>query len=568
METGLVSVIITTYKREFSMLKEALDSVLAQTYARMEIIVVDDNGEKGERSLQIEEGLKAYPQVRYIKLPDNSGAQVARNTGIQASSGEFIAFLDDDDLWEPKKLEMQIPCFEDPQVGLVFCQGYVFEDGDMEHGRLYHREGTFKETVDFDGMLENDTAGTTSQAVVRRSALDDCGMFDVALPARQDYEMWLRILKRYKGAGVDVPLFNMRIHKGERITSHPMKGIRGYQKVYRKYKKDFKKNKAARTNMLNEICWRLWKQAHRYPESMVYAVRLFFVNPGFVLKKGLMGKLRRVIKWLLAVLLSALLLFAAWQKIQADQNTLELSFYHVKSEKVKEGFRIVQLSDLHLKEFGEKNRDLVERVNALSPDIIAVTGDMNMEHNDDYHVVLDLCRQLVEITDVYYVMGNHELVDYAHRKTGIRDDIEKTGVHMLFNRAEMIQVNGNEICIGGLINEPYNYVEYGGKKFMDEYVRSEDFKLLLVHYPEYFMGELEDMPVDLALCGHTHGGIVRLPYIGGVYATEQGFFPPFTEGQHEVNGSVVIVSRGLGESHKIPRINNKPEIVIVDVNWY
>ena len=207
-------------------------------------------------------------------------------------------------------------------------------------------------------------------------------------------------------------------------------------------------------------------------------------------------------------------------------------------------------------------------MNALSPDIIAVTGDMNMEHNDDYHVVLDLCRQLVEITDVYYVMGNHELVDYAHRKTGIRDDIEKTGVHMLFNRAEMIQVNGNEICIGGLINEPYNYVEYGGKKFMDEYVRSEDFKLLLVHYPEYFMGELEDMPVDLALCGHTHGGIVRLPYIGGVYATEQGFFPPFTEGQHEVNGSVVIVSRGLGESHKIPRINNKPEIVIVDVNWY
>ena len=120
----------------------------------------------------------------------------------------------------------------------------------------------------------------------------------------------------------------------------------------------------------------------------------------------------------------------------SDQNTLELSFYHVKSGKVREGFRIIQLSDLHLKEFGENNQELVERVKILEPDIIAITGDMNMEQNDDYHVVLDLCRQLVEITDVYYVMGNHELVDYAHRRTRIREDIEKTGVHMLFNHAE------------------------------------------------------------------------------------------------------------------------------------
>ena len=139
---------------------------------------------------------------------------------------------------------------------------------------------------------------------------------------------------------------------------------------------------------------------------------------------------------------------------------------------------------------------------------------------------------------------------------------------MLFNRAEIIQVNTNDIYIGGLINEPYNYVEYGGKRFMDEYVRSEAFKLLLVHYPEYFMGELEDMPVDLALCGHAHGGIVRIPYLGGVYATDQGFFPPLSEGRHEINDSVVIISRGLGQSHPFPRINNKPEIVVVDVNWY
>lgn len=227
MEAGLVSVIITTYKREFTMLKEALDSVLSQTYVPVEIIVVDDNGGNGEYTLRIEEGLKAYPEIIYIKQPHNSGAQAARNTGIMASHGEFIAFLDDDDLWEPEKLAMQIPCFEDPGVGLVFCQGYVFNDGDIGNRRLYHQEGTFKEEPDFNGMLENDTIGTTSQAVVRRTVFDDCGMFDGGLPGKADYEMWLRILKRYKAAGIDVPLFNMRVHKGERITSDPMRGIRG-----------------------------------------------------------------------------------------------------------------------------------------------------------------------------------------------------------------------------------------------------------------------------------------------------------------------------------------------------
>ena len=565
MTSGLVSVIITTYKRDFPMLKEAIDSVVAQTYEKVEIIVVDDNGNDKRYTPQIEAGLKEYPEIRHIKMADNSGAQVARNVGIYSSNGEFVALLDDDDIWEPRKLELQIPCFADPKVGLVFCQGYVFNDGDMEHRRLYHGDGVFKKTVTFDEMLENDTIGTTSQAVIRRTAFEDCGRFDVELPARQDYEMWLRILKKYKATGVEEPLFDMRIHNGERITSNPMNGIRGFQKVYKKYRKDFKKNKAARVNILNEISWRLWKQAHRYPASILYSIRLFFISPGFALKKG---RLRHLLKILIVGLILMLLMAAAWQKIKADENTLELSFYHVKSDKIKAGFRIVQLSDLHLKEFGENNAELIARVKSLSPDIIAITGDMNMEHNDDYHVVLDLCRQLVEITDVYYVMGNHELVDYAHRKTEIRNDIEKTGIHMLFNDAEMIQVNGSDIYIAGLINEPYNYVEYGGKTFMDKYIQNDGFKLLLVHYPEYFMGALEEMPIDLALCGHAHGGIVRIPYIGGLYATEQGFFPPLTEGEHTVNESTVIISRGLGQSNYLPRINNKPEIVIVDVNWY
>lgn len=255
-------------------------------------------------------------------------------------------------------------------------------------------------------------------------------------------------------------------------------------------------------------------------------------------------------------------------KIKWDENRLEVTFYHVISDKVLDGFRVVQLSDLHLKEFGENNEILVERVKNLKPDLIAITGDMNMVNNDDYHVVLELCRKLIEITDVYYVMGNHEFVDFADRKIPIDEDIEKTGVHLLTNSSEKITVNGSEIEIGGLVNEPVNYEQRGGSEFMEKFMEDPCFKLLLVHYPEYFLGTIEELPIDLALCGHTHGGIVRLPFVGGLYASEQGYFPELTEGMHEVGNSVVVISRGLGNSHKVPRINNRPEIVVIDVNWY
>lgn len=273
-------------------------------------------------------------------------------------------------------------------------------------------------------------------------------------------------------------------------------------------------------------------------------------------------------KLILAAISIAVMAAALAWKIKWDGNQLEVSFYHVESDKILNGFRIVQLSDLHLKEFGEKNRELVERIGKLKPDIIAVTGDMNMVRNDDYHVVLELCGQLTQIADVYYVMGNHEFVDFADRKTEIAKDIEGTGVHLLTNASEKTTVNGSLIEIGGLVNETANYEKRGGKKFMDKFMEDPCFKLLLVHYPEYFLDGIEGLPIDLALCGHTHGGVIRIPFIGGLYAGEQGIFPELTEGMHELGNSTVIVSRGLGNSHKIPRINNKPELVVVDVNWY
>ncbi|MDD3410749.1 MAG: glycosyltransferase family 2 protein, partial [Eubacteriales bacterium] len=116
----LVSCIITTYKREFSMLKSAIESVRAQTYQPLEWYVVSDNAPDSEYAKQVAEGMREYPDGHLIQLPKNSGAQVARNTGILQSRGEFIACLDDDDLWTPEKIEKEMALFTDSDIGVAF----------------------------------------------------------------------------------------------------------------------------------------------------------------------------------------------------------------------------------------------------------------------------------------------------------------------------------------------------------------------------------------------------------------------------------------------------------------
>ena len=108
-----------------------------------------------------------------------------------------------------------------------------------------------------------------------------------------------------------------------------------------------------------------------------------------------------------------------------------------------------------------------------------------------------------------------------------------------------------------------------GADFFDQAMNSsENFKLVLTHYPENFLGVIEDYPIDLALCGHAHGGLIRLPFIGGLYAPDQGFFPKLCDGYHEESNSKFIVNKGLSTSGIVPRMNNSPEISIIDINWY
>lgn len=252
-----------------------------------------------------------------------------------------------------------------------------------------------------------------------------------------------------------------------------------------------------------------------------------------------------------------------------QNNQLEKSFYQVKSNKVVDNIRIVCISDMHMKEFGVGNERLVNEISRLSPDIIAIVGDMNMESRpDDYDCVVSLVKKLNEVAPVYYSLGNHEIDAMLFKDSKIYDDIKKAGIKIMNNETETVDIGGTQVDIIGLTQNPLEFNDYG-KKFFDKAMESDDnFKLVLNHYPENFLGVLDDYNIDLALAGHAHGGQVRLPFIGGLYSADQGFFPELCNGYHEIGNSKLVITRGLGKSGIMPRVNNKPEIMVVDISWY
>lgn len=284
METPLVSVVITTYKRRPEMLLQAVECVRAQTYRPLEILVVSDNDPDSDDARAVGQALSPLADVRLIQLSRNMGAQVARNTGIRASSGEFVAFLDDDDLWMPDKLERQIPAFQDPRVGLVYCMGKEIADDPDVCEDYYTTKHGFKTVATFRDLLIGDCIGSTSQAVVRRECFDVCGYFDEHFRARQDYDRWLSITQKYRAVGIDKPLFVYRRHVGARITDSFRLAFESNQQVYRKYIRHFRRCPLACMNYYytQAIVLKNGCGSRRYLKFALYS---FLWNPvGFVKK--------------------------------------------------------------------------------------------------------------------------------------------------------------------------------------------------------------------------------------------------------------------------------------------
>ena len=267
---------------------------------------------------------------------------------------------------------------------------------------------------------------------------------------------------------------------------------------------------------------------------------------------------RRGWAFLCGLLVIALLAFGGYHLFS---NELEVTFYHLYSPKIAggENVRVAVLSDLHNREFGPGNGELVERIGALKPDLIAIAGDMVNADDGNLDVILTLCSKLTEIAPVYYSPGNHESNLMYEKESPIERMLLEQGVHVLVNRAEEVTIHRTPLLIGGLTTSTEGYEEYGAE-FFDGYEKSTAFKLLIAHYPSLYYEYLADRHVDLGVCGHYHGGQFRLPVVGGVYHGDTGFFPKYSGGMYRLANSTIFVSRGMGGHNGLPRINNRPEL--------
>jgi len=246
-----------------------------------------------------------------------------------------------------------------------------------------------------------------------------------------------------------------------------------------------------------------------------------------------------------------------------ENNGLTTTRIDVVSENLPKGFngyKIVQLSDFHSKEFGKNQSRIAKRIKKLEPDMIVVTGDLVDSRHYDEEKSVALMVQCVGIAPTYYVPGNHE---FRSGKYGLLEKrLEDAGVIVLRNVVEQIAVGDEWINVIG-IEDPSNTMALNDiEDTLNEAEEIKGFKILLSHRPELF-STYSDKKIDLIFSGHAHGGQVRLPLVGGLVAPNQGFFPEFTAGKHIDGSSIMVVSRGLGNSIIPQRVFNRPEIVVV-----
>ena len=250
--------------------------------------------------------------------------------------------------------------------------------------------------------------------------------------------------------------------------------------------------------------------------------------------------------------------------VLADSNLrLVTTSYELRFENLPaayDGFRIVQLSDVHGAVFGEDNARLLRAVRDAKPDLIALTGDL-ADRDTDMADIDALLAGLTAIAPVYYVSGNHE---WSGRLLGALQTLfGRHGVRYLRNEYVLLERGGEKIVLAG-VEDPNGWADQPAPPEVAAAPPEGPFKILLAHR-NYWVTEYPDLPVDLILCGHAHGGVVRLPGVGGVLDHHGHFFPDYTDGVYASGSYRMAVSRGIGNTGGVPRFFNNPEIVIVEL---
>jgi predicted MPP superfamily phosphohydrolase len=272
-----------------------------------------------------------------------------------------------------------------------------------------------------------------------------------------------------------------------------------------------------------------------------------------------------------AIILALFVTLVIWG-VYCD-NTIAITNYSVNNTKNDAKLKFVVITDLHNKEYGEKNADLAELVKEQNPDFIAVCGDMVNRSDPDTTKMKDVLEKLADIAPTYCCLGNHERDNAAEFGTDFKSEIDSTGAVLLDDEYIKFTKNGKSVLIGGMSDYPY-YEFYTpeddvpSRTLWEEFAEKakDNFTILLHHQPEYIAEDAKKTDIDLIVCGHTHGGQIQLPFIGGVIAPNQGLFPKYDKGEFDLDGTKMIVCAGLSNHVFIPRINNQVEIGVINIS--
>ncbi len=272
----------------------------------------------------------------------------------------------------------------------------------------------------------------------------------------------------------------------------------------------------------------------------------------------------------LAALLIALIVI-----IYKESTGFRIVSYQLVNNKLGcDEIKIAVISDFHNRCLGSSNREIVDAVKSISPDAVILAGDMivsNIEDSCSYDNALSIIRELAMEYPIYYGMGNHErkLIIRSDRFSGIYEkyvsELNKASVHLLQN--EKVTIEEANIDIYGLDMEHIYFRKVVKKKISDDYLEKifgendlSRVSILIAHNPEHF-GEYVKWAPDIVISGHVHGGIIGVPFLGGLISPQLKFFPKYDAGIFTEGNSTMILSRGLG-THTVPiRLNNKAEII-------
>lgn len=279
-------------------------------------------------------------------------------------------------------------------------------------------------------------------------------------------------------------------------------------------------------------------------------------------------KKKKTIALAVIAVIVALVVWTAW-----GNTALQLNTYTISSEELPDafdGYRIAHISDLHNAEMGDGNKKLLAMLREAEPDIIAITGDMIDSRNTNVAVALAFAEEAMLIAPCYYVTGNHEarVSEYEELKTGL----EAVGVVVLDDERMELVLSSESITLLG-VDDPSFYTDYlfgdaatvVSSQLAQLTTEEFGFTVLLSHRPELFDTYVES-GMNLVFSGHAHGGQFRLPFLGGLIAPNQGLFPEYDSGLYTGGDTNMIVSRGIGNSIFPFRFNNRPEVILVELD--